>query len=298
MKKKDLISKWLDNNLIDEELEAFEKSDVFRSYQKISQAAKQYGAPDFDLDSNYQKVLASKAQSSKMNSGWIRYAVGIAAALLISMVAYNVYPTQQNVAYMALNMERTILSLPDASEVTLNAGSSLTYDDKDWSNNRNLTLNGEGYFKVAKGSKFTVNTDQGNVSVLGTQFNVKSRNQYFEVICFEGLVQVDINGKSFKLPAGESLTVLDGQITKELTALTEPTWVLSKSTFKSVPLSHILSEMERQYDLTILKNDIDVDLIFTGGFTHKNLETALQAIAIPLNLSYEINEDVVTLKNE
>ena len=44
-----------------------------------------------------------------------------------------------------------------------------------WKNERSVNLDGEGFFKVAKGSKFDVETSAGTVSVVGTQFNVKNR---------------------------------------------------------------------------------------------------------------------------
>ena len=66
---------------------------------------------------------------------------------------------------------------------------------------------------MAKGRKFTVNTTQGQVMVLGTQFNVENRGNFFEVSCYEGLVQVMFKDQTIKLPAGSSFLVMDGNIT-------------------------------------------------------------------------------------
>jgi len=63
--------------------------------------------------------------------------------------------------------------------VVLNSKSTISFNKTDWKNNRQLTLDGEAYFKVEKGSTFTVNTNNGSVTVLGTQFNVNSTRRFF-----------------------------------------------------------------------------------------------------------------------
>ncbi|MBQ0740845.1 FecR domain-containing protein, partial [Aquimarina celericrescens] len=83
--------------------------------------------------------------------------------------------------------------LPDGSFVDLNAGSELTHQRFFWSQNREITLQGEGYFKVTSGTNFTVTTSLGKIEVLGTQFNIKEREKLFEVNCYEGRVKVSTN---------------------------------------------------------------------------------------------------------
>ena len=75
---------------------------------------------------------------------------------------------------------------------------------------RDLTLEGEAYFKVQKGQTFSVNTTDGVVKVLGTHFNVKQRNNYFEVNCYEGLVSVTYNNETVKLPPGKTFRLING----------------------------------------------------------------------------------------
>jgi len=81
-----------------------------------------------------------------------------------------------------------------------------------------------------------VHTDQGTVEVLGTEFNVKSRPTFFEVICYVGLVQVSYNSKIYKIPSGKSFRAFDNQIFKDLTIDIQPSWMEHKSAFKSVPV--------------------------------------------------------------
>lgn len=297
MKKNDLVTKWLDNNLKDEELAEFKKLDEHSSYLKISEAAKHFKAPQFDRDKSYleltKKIAEAKSNSKPRVTNWM---LRIAAIFIISFGLYfAVFNTSEQVFY-AENGLRTEVELPDNSNVILNAGSTLSFEDKNWDSNRNLSLKGEAYFKVATGKKFTVHVDQGTIEVLGTQFNVKSRLAFFEVVCYEGLVQVFYQNKTYQIPAGKSFRAIKNQISEGQIIDVQPSWVEHKSDFKSVPAFEVFEEIERQYNVKIDINNIAKNTIFTGSFTHDNLETALKSVTTPLGISYLIKDSIVTLK--
>ena len=105
---------------------------------------------------------------------------------------------------------KTEFHLPDSSFVALNMGSELYYTKKGWQTERRVELKGEAFFKVKKGSIFEVETDQGIISVLGTEFNVKSWNNYFEVTCYSGLVRVKTPKKTVQLSCHSVFRLIDG----------------------------------------------------------------------------------------
>ncbi len=295
MKKKDLISRWLNFNLSDEELGAFNDLDASSSYHRIDRAAKLFGAPEFDSVSSYQN-LQNKLDNQKKIRPLFTYISGISAVLVVAFGLFYMLNSSNEIQYLAENSSTTEFLLPDNSEVILNAGSSVAYSDKNWSKNRILTLQGEAYFKVAKGEKFTVETNHGLVSVLGTEFRVNDRAGYFEVTCYEGLVLVSYDGSDLELSAGNTYKVFGGTIVNEQTALGNPSWLERKSTFKSMPYNQVVAELERQFNIEISGDATDFTTRFTGSFSNENLNTALQAITIPLNLSYSINGKNVVLK--
>ena len=300
MKKEDLFSKWLDHDLTENELKAFEQLDAFGSLDRLDRAAKGIAVPKLDTEESLKRLLAKpemkRTQKKVRTLPLKRLAASIAALLVIAFSLYTVLRQTPQLEHVAMNGEAIELSLHDNSQVVLNAGSSLRYSGENWSESREIELEGEAYFDVESGSTFTVKTSGGNVTVRGTRFNVKDRGDWFEVSCFEGEVAVSYGSKEYLLKAGRSFNLISGVISLSDTEELVPSWVEHKSVFRSVPYSQVLDELGRQYDLEIQLEGMDKNLIFTGSFTHDDLETALKAISIPLSLTYEVSERVVTLK--
>tara|TARA_R110002051_G_scaffold189613_2_gene258848 strand:+ start:32182 stop:33093 length:912 start_codon:yes stop_codon:yes gene_type:complete len=292
------LAKWLANELTAEELEIFQKSDEFASYQKIIKTSEGLKEPSFNMDKALSdSTLKRNTKRTKVIAMHpFKRLMRIAAAVaLLFTGTYFYFNSQSNTVETAL-AENTSLLLPDASEVLLNADSELSYTEKHWETNRDIKLQGEAFFKVAKGQQFTVATANGRVQVLGTQFNVKSRKDFFEVTCYEGLVRVSYDRKTIELPAGTSFLVLYGKvIDSQPTKMLEPSWIRNESTFKSIPLSFVLNELERQYNVTIDAKKIDLSTLFTGSFSHKDLDLALRSICQPTQLNFNLEGNKVLL---
>jgi len=298
MKREELIKKWLDHNLSTEEQEAFEQLEDYKDLIQMDVALKDFKAPDFAIDNNYESLESHlKSNASKRNQ-WSTPFLRIAAVLALGFSIYY-YTTTLDSEFNTNIAQQTTIELPDASTVNLNSNSFITFNESNWIETREVKLNGEAFFKVAKGQKFDVITNDGTVSVLGTQFNVKQRDSYFEVTCYEGLVAVTHTDKTVKLTPGHTFRIIDGKLlANEKGNTTQPSWLRGESSFKSVPLKYVISEFENQYNLEIRTDNIDTTRLYTGSFTHKNLDLALQSITIPLNLSYSKTEESILLKRE
>lgn len=299
MKEEELIKKWLDNNLDAHEMGLFKELEEYEELVKLSNRLKFFKAPDYDtsvgLNNVLNKINKAKQQQSRK---WLKTFVRIAAVFVILFGAYY-YTTTLNTSVQTFNSQKSSLVLPDDSQVDINASSRLTYNEKNWNNNREVNLEGEAFFKVAKGSKFTVRTKTGSVSVLGTQFNVKQRDNYFEVICFEGLVRVEFNTQKQKLSAGERFLVLNGNTIKQQKEIDKnPSWINNESNFRSLPFKYVIAEFERQYKVKITTNNVNLDRLFTGAFTHNNMDIALKSITKPFGLKYEQTKNNIVLKGE
>ena len=304
MEKDRFIEKWLSGKLTDAELKEFKKMDDYQLNTRILEEAKHFKASHFSTVDSYEDfkaktdLKAKKTPVIQLKSFKMLYR--IAALFIVSLSVYALFFMNNLTTVKTLASNKTTFELPDASSVTLNAESKASYNDGKWKDKREIKLEGEAFFKVAKGSKFDVITESGTISVLGTQFNVKKRDNFFEVKCFEGIVSVKSNNKSQRLTRGNTFRIIKGIISVDTTNLKQPEWINNKSTFKSVPLYEVLHELERQYDISVKTEKIETERLFTGGFIHNDLEQALQSITVPLDLSYKKDQQnkIILLKME
>lgn len=292
------LSRWLDNDLTNDELVSFQKTKAYKEYQKIIDATENFNAPNFDKQKVFEKITKKTINKKvrKLIPNWM-YAAAASVVILLSTVYYL---TGRNEVFSTTFGEQLALVLPDGSEVLLNSKSSITYKKSDWfDGKRTLELKGEGYFKVKKGATFSVHSDNGSVNVLGTQFNVKTNPSYFEVLCFEGKVQVKNNQETAILTQGVSFRKIENKATEKGSfTKTKPNWIDGESSFNNTPLQFVLKELEKQYQIKISSTNIDINTLFTGTFTNKNLDLALQTICAPLAIQFTINDATVVLSKK
>ena len=239
-----------------------------------------------------EKKLKAR-ESGKLVSLNLRWAVAIAASIIVLFGLFTTFKSTTT-TFEAPFAENKIVTLLDGSEVVLNANSLISFDEEKWQAKREVYLKGEAYFKVEKGSTFKVKTTNGEVIVLGTQFNVNSSEDFFEVSCFEGKVKVSSNGEETILVPTDVVRKINGFDTEHFNLeVNEPSWIHGESRFRSVPLKYVILALENQYQITFRKNNIDDSSIFTGSFSHKDLKTALASVFKSMNIQYEIKEDSV-----
>jgi len=285
------LAKWLNNELSEEEFAEFKNSEAYKSYEKIVAVSDTLEAPDFDVEKalqDFKNRSVSEEPKVIVMRSYKRF-LRVAAAVTVIMVGSYFYLSTlgQNVSTQYAELKE--VRLPDNSEIVLNADSEIYYDEKDWDKKRNIDLEGEAFFKVAKGEKFTVSTDNGTVAVLGTQFNVENRNGFFEVTCFEGLVSVTYDGKETKLPAGNSFLAINGKIMNlDARKNGHPSWIDKESSFKSIPLKYVLEEFERQHNIKVETQNIDTDQLFTGTFSNTDINLALKSISVPSQIKFKL----------
>tara|TARA_A100000171_G_C2139891_1_gene154158 strand:+ start:9920 stop:10831 length:912 start_codon:yes stop_codon:yes gene_type:complete len=296
-----LLDKWLNGTHTAEDLAALETYPEFAAYQKIDAYAQHIEIPAFNTEAGLKdvkeklKVKTQKAPKVRTLPRILKVAA-VLALLVASYVFINSLPTTVTTQLA----ETKTIALPDSSEVLLNATSELSYKENTWENSRDLNLSGEAYFKVAKGKTFTVHTPQGQVEVLGTQFNVLGNDKDFSITCFEGLVAVTYNNKTIELARGKSASLKNGNLQVTETFVNKPTWVGNESSYDDALITNVLQDFETTYQTTVTTKNIDVTLRYTGSYTHKDMEAALQTITIPLGLNYTIENEtsiIISPKN-
>ncbi|RZJ71471.1 FecR family protein [Flavobacterium sp.] len=278
MKKENHLAHFLDGNLSETEIAEMKKSPDFDLYEKIKLFTEALETP---LDEKPEMLhtivsaekIAPKVISFRQTMIWVSAAASIVLLLGVGYWLTFAQSAQFRTGYAQFQN----ITLPDGSLVTLNSDASLNFRKFSWEHNRNLNLEGEAWFRVAKGEKFSVYTPTGIVSVLGTQFNVKSRDGKMEVACFEGKVSVDQLGKNVILTKGESLVIANGEWIESQVSEAEPNWMNRKISFNSASLHEMTAELQRVYNIRI-DSKLHIEQTFTGVLPADNLETALQIV--------------------
>jgi transmembrane sensor len=292
MEENNELAKWLAGTMSEAELNAFQKTPEYQTYHKIATYASQLEAPSFDEQKLYQNVIAVNKKSKKVIGLYSQTWFKIAAVFVVFLGLTLFYKTNIAITESATNGQQTAFTLPDDSNVVLNSGSQIDYTKWGWDNHRQLQLSGEAYFKVAKGKKFEVNTNLGKVTVLGTQFNVKARNNRFDVTCYEGRVKVDYQNQQIIITKGKRVSFENGVLLAIPDAMTtKPEWTAGELAFVAEKLPAIVQELERQFDCTIvIKNDSSTQL-FTGALPADNIDQAIKILSSIYHLKSQRESD-------
>ncbi len=285
MEENHLLAKWLAGELTDEELATFQAEPDFVLYDKIKKYTSELETPVYDEQTVLSKIIAApkkKVKTIPLTQHWI---FRVAAILVVGLGLFFTFKNLATATEYAENGIQNNFTLPDNSEVFLNSGSKIQYKKWNWGNNRALNLEGEAYFKVAKGKKFEVNTALGKVTVLGTQFNIKQRDNRFDVTCYEGKVKVNYKDHELVITKGMSVGFENGTaITIPESTVQSPAWLNHELIFHQAHLKSILSELERRFNVTLELKSGDKPQLFTGTIPVENIDTALQILSTSYHL--------------
>lgn len=286
------LAKWLDNDMNEAELTEFKATSEFTIYEKIKKYSSDLETNSFDQNTMLTEVLITSKEKTKVIPLYKSFIFRIAASIILLLSLTFVLKTNITATEIAQNGQKKTFKLPDNSKVVLNSGSEIVYKKWNWDNNRKLNLDGEAYFKVTKGKTFEVSTPLGKVTVLGTQFNVKSRENRFDITCFEGSVKVNYNNSQIIITKGMRVAFKNNKkITIPNTESTEPQWINYEITFVKENLNTIIKEINRQYNIEILLKNTSENLLFTGTIPSDNLESALEIIDVTYHLQHRKTSD-------
>ena len=190
------------------------------------------------------------------------------------------------IEYSSLDDRKEII-LDDGTKVMLNTNTVLSYEK---GSPRNITLNGEAYFQVAKKEqtqeKFQVRTDDLVVTVLGTEFNVNSRDNETKVFLDEGKVILNVgrdDNEVLELVPGDlvSYSKLEDKIVKKENEnrILSTAWKEDVVYFKDVQLTEVLPVISHLYDIKFELSNLKLDQKqFSGGLPVRNLDIALTTL--------------------
>jgi len=98
-----------------------------------------------------------------------------------------------------------------------------------------------------------------------------------------------------ELSPGNKVYLKNGVLVPDKKFTTQPGWIMNESTFQNVKILAVLDELKSVYSIDVITENIDVDLRYTGSFTNRDLDAALQTITLPLGLNYTLENKNVTI---
>jgi ferric-dicitrate binding protein FerR (iron transport regulator) len=238
-------------------------------------------------------------------------------------------PTQRNVV-STKNGSKSKVELPDGTQVWLNVGSKINYDENYGKENRELTLTGEAYFDVAHDAKkpFILHAGKMDVKVLGTVFNVKAYpgDATTEAALIKGSIEVTFPSRPQEkliLKPHDKISVVNKEVntvvdTVRLTntnskerpaimvstiqyepvakAIIETAWVNNKLIFRSKSFDELARDIERWFNVTVEVRDSSIlSKKFTGTFSNESITDALFALSLSCPFHYKFDRNTNTV---
>lgn len=240
----------------------------------------------------------------------IRWVSGIAAMLAIALGTgfYLIKKSDVRMIYVAATTDSQVVTLPDSTVVYLNKNSQLSYPEHFAGNSRNVTLAGEGFFKVRRdiNKPFKVSGEYLNVEVLGTTFNfISQQDSINSVSLVEGSVQVTTTAQheGIVLVPGQKAvySVSSGQLTvQETNAAVDCAWHNKIIPFNNASLTEIVGILNQLYHVDIqIEGNAELDKTYSG-FTvfYDDIDSTLTHLSHTLPIKFINKRDhiIVSLK--
>lgn len=209
--------------------------------------------------------------------------------------------------------KKTTIILADGTKVWLNAGSHFAFPQKFDREEREVFLEGEGYFEVAKNKNkpFIVSTQNIDVKVFGTKFNLSAyqSDNFCETVLLEGSVSVQSKGKLFNkkttLAPNQKAIYLSDK--KELIRSAAPdaemqiSWINGWYQFSNENLILVMAKLERYYNVKFVHDKAIVSkaLSVSGKLDLKDsLDEVMAVLSKVAKVDYQISGDKVIIKDK
>ena len=290
------------------------KPDVERARYLISSASYMIDdrMPDEKYDSILQNIvnhgLAKRQRSLKPS--YFPYWVAASLILIALIASWFVWQDNQHAATIQMITKQTLagqkltVNLPDGSTVMLNSESKISYP-YNFNSKRDLTLEGEAFFNVAKDAQhpFTITSGEVKTKVVGTSFNVRAYHgdAEYSIAVVTGKVEVSDEHGNHGLLHPDMKGVFSKAKHQLLTSTynsdMEIGWRDGILMFEEAELKEVLERLERWYGVTITVEDEKMLTgTYTGTYQNASLEAVLKGISLAINWDYVKNDKEIIIR--
>jgi transmembrane sensor len=239
-------------------------------------------------------------QPKKTN--WLAIAAAIVVFCTFGYFAFSYFTGPAATVTVASNNSVRVDTLPDGSVITMNTMSQLAYPEKFKGDTRSVSLQGEAFFNVTpdKTKPFIITVNDVTIRVVGTSFNIKSRNGKTEVIVATGIVNVAKNEKSINLEPGEKTEIDNskGELSKKSVKGKLYSYYVNKELVcDETPLSELVPALNAIYSVNIvIGNKAIEEMPITTVFKNQSLEQVLMVVKETFKISVERSNGRIILK--
>ncbi len=218
---------------------------------------------------------------------------------------------RKTLVYNTINIPRGgeySMILSDGTQIWFNSETVMHFPVEFIGDNRQVTLNGEAYFKVAHnvGKPFIVNTSSGSVEVLGTSFNVSAytSDSYVATTLVEGKVKVSTKDQSIVIePGKQAVFNIHGNsniVVKDVNTALYTSWVNGVFEFENANLEYICQRLERWYNVDFMFESQDIrQLHFTGAARRQdNIDKICSIIEKTTSVKFKVYNDEIRVMRE
>lgn len=316
----EIITRYLSNEAGNDEIvflenwrkEATENESLFQDYKKLWDKTELAGEiVDVDVNQEWQKFdeEIEKLSEKQANVFSLKKVLRIAASIVIitSLGFFGWFFSQQvgGEKYLSQNEVRTV-ELPDGSKVTLNHTSKLKYSKEFGEINREVFLEGEAYFEVAKdpSKPFLINASNSVIEVLGTSFNVNAYkdNPEVEVVVNSGVVAFSSKkapDEKIILKPGEKGKLLKNTQQLNLQKNTDTNflaWKTRKLIFENASLEEVVESLEKVYHKNFnIQSENIKGCTITTTFDNQNLESVMLIIENTLDVTFKDEKETISV---
>jgi len=240
----------------------------------------------------------------------VRRAYRVAAVVVLLLLAGTVWWVQhdQMQEIRAAYGETRQLTLADGTEVMLNANSTLRFQEKELlSKERKVYLEGEAYFRVQRtvgpqpASFAVISAAGGTIEVLGTEFNVFSREQTTRVVLEEGKVHFTAQKNSTELEPGDMVEYSrsSGEVRKKkVDARRYTSWKENRLYFDNTSMEELIDTLRTHYGVEVKILDPTIaDKKLSGVIATNNLQSLLKALSLIFNIEISQKGNIIYMQS-
>lgn len=318
-------------------------SQAWLSHEDLSPLLNENKQRDWDsiLNALHSKKPEITSGKTKFNIRWLQRIAAAVLLIVFSGIGYFAGKHQPDLPLLIGSTiyheivvpdgEKSALTLSDGTIMWINAGSKVRFPSAFNIESRDIWLDGEAYFEVARDKKrpFFVHTSNVDVKVYGTKFNLKAYDDedVFEATLIEGLVSLetkDMLGSTreevFLEPNRKAIYLkkkpenIERDIVQAVTEPLKPrkiiisnpvkvessiSWREGKLEFNDETLENIAIKLERRYGVEIEMDGKEVrNVRYSGVLKNISIEQALKAIQMTADFSYSIDDNIVIIKDK